>query len=292
MTHSMTAFARGEHEFDWGTASWELRSVNHRYLDVSLRMPEDFRALEATVRERLTGALKRGKVEGNLRVNQRALEESNITLNTALVQQLKNAAERLAEMVPSATALSTAELLRWPGVIEPPSIDSESIKTAVLETLDATIEDFVSFRAREGAQISRLIDERCQTVCDISALVRTDLPRLLDAQRQKLIDRVQEICNEVDAERIELEIALLAQKADVAEELDRLDTHIEEVRRLIGSKSANRKPMGRRLDFLMQELNREANTLGSKSINVATTNASIDLKVAIEQMREQVQNIE
>lgn len=298
MARSMTAYAREEVDAPWGRASWELRSVNHRYLEPSLRLPEEWRSLEGKVRDRLASSLKRGKVDCTLRFQPSIGHGGELTLNLALARQLVRAGNTLAGLMQadhatSRPTLPTGEILRWPGVIEPDAIDTDRLGSELLELLDRGIEELVASREREGAELARLIGERCDEVERIVTALKPAIPDIIAAQRERLRERLADLSRGLpsaglDSGRLEQEMTLFAQKIDVSEELDRLQTHTAEVHRILTRSG----PIGRRLDFLMQELNREANTLGSKSADVATTQASVDLKVLIEQMREQIQNLE
>ena len=288
MARSMTAFARQEAVKDWGSMTLELRSVNHRYLDVSLRMPEDFRNLESKIREKISDKLARGKVEVSLRFSRTETSGGEIIIDKELVQQIANAGREIDHILYNPQAVSSLEVLRWPGVIKTPELDSSELSSALFELLDVTLDDLMEGRAREGDKLAELIQQRCQSISDVIVEVKKRLPEIMQIWREKLLKRMQDASVEVDENRVEQELVILAQKTDVDEELDRLVTHVAEVERVL----KDQKPIGRRLDFLMQELNREANTLGSKSIDTETTKASVDLKVFIEQMREQIQNLE
>ena len=294
MVHSMTAFAREELDADWGTAAWELRSVNHRYLDVSLRLPEDLRSLDAKVRERIAAKVRRGKVEGSLRIQPSADAGGRPELDLKLVRRLLVAARKVetqALEIPGGPRLrspTAIDVLRWPGVVEPPAVDRDSIASATLGLLDRTLAELVAARAREGAKLGETVAHRCGEIARIATGVRSVLPEVQERYRARLVARLEEARAEVDASRLAHELVMFASRTDVAEELDRLDAHVSEVRDALAGDS----PVGRRLDFLMQELQREANTLGSKSSDPDTSRASVELKVLIEQMREQVQNIE
>ncbi|MEH6492016.1 YicC/YloC family endoribonuclease [Halopseudomonas sp.] len=288
MVNSMTAFARSELSTDQGNLAWEIRSVNHRYLEVTLRLPEAFRELEGPLRERLRKQLARGKVECTLRFNASDDANQSLTLNQPLVEQLAKAAEQIADQLANPAAVNPLELLAWPGVLSGQERDQAALVKTARELFEPALSELKAHRAREGAELKLLIEERLASISDRTALLREMMPTLLSAHRQKLIDRFNEAKLELDSTRVEQEIVMLAQKIDVAEELDRLDTHVVETRRVLDSKDA----IGRRLDFLMQEFNREANTLGSKAIDTRSTQAAVDLKVFIEQMREQIQNIE
>ena len=289
MITSMTAFARSEQHREFGTLIWELRSVNQRYLEPSFKLPDFARSSEHLLRAKLKKALARGKVECQLRLEKNSNDTtSHIHVNTDLLKELLAANQQIANRMLQAAPEQASTFLKWPGVIEAAETDKQALEDALLAAFDDALAQLTEHRQREGEQLKKLIEQRLDTILTISEQVRKALPDIITRQKQKLLDRFAELQLAVDKERIEQEIVLLAQKIDVDEELDRLLTHIREIR-LTLTKGG---PCGRRLDFLMQELNREANTLGSKSINSETTQAAVDLKVAIEQMREQVQNIE
>jgi uncharacterized protein (TIGR00255 family) len=287
MIRSMTAFARQELEADWGALTWELRSVNHRYLEVSLRLPDELRSLETAVRERAARRLGRGKLDCNLRykpIQRRAA----LALDTQALDQTLAACELIRSQLPDAAAINPLDLLRWPGVIQEESADPAPLAEAALALFDQALNELVATRDREGAQIHEILRTRLDAMEPLVASARARLPEVLARIRDKLRLRVQELTASPDPDRLEQELAYIAQKMDVDEELDRLTGHIAEVRRVFELA----EPVGRRLDFLMQEFNREANTLGSKSADSETTKVSVELKVLIEQMREQVQNVE
>jgi len=288
MIRSMTAFARSERTEQWGTAYWELRSVNNRYLDVTPRLPEEARAVESAVRERVRAKLGRGKVDCSLRLTLGATNNASLELNLELAKRVSDATREIDALLHDPSRVNAIDVLRWPGVVQTQSPDVDALGKAVLDLLDEALAQLVATREREGQHIAALLSQRCDDIQAIIEAVRTRLPEVLEACRQRLRDRLAELVEQLNEERLEQEIALVAQKTDVAEELDRLDAHVKEVRRVVEKE----QPAGRRLDFLMQELNREANTLGSKSIDTETTRASVDLKVLIEQMREQIQNVE
>ncbi len=289
MIRSMTAFARQASQHDWGSLIWEIRSVNHRYLEPSFKLPESMRRLENDLRERLRKTLSRGKVKCSLRVQfQAGGGSSQLSINTELLTQLISAGESVQQQLNEPSALNPLQLLQWPGIMSEPETDSDLMCEQALALFQVTLEQLVESREREGAALKLFIEQRLDTIGDITAAVKQQLPKILQAQRQKLQERLQELKTELNEDRLEQEMVILAQKADVDEELDRLDAHLIEVRRVLNKGGA----CGRRLDFLMQELNREANTLSSKSIVTDTTQAAVELKVLIEQMREQIQNIE
>ena len=290
MTQSMTAFTRQQLDQDSGSLAWEIRSVNHRYLEVSVRLPESLRALENPVRDALRKRLSRGKVECQLRLQTEAADNSSgaLQVNTALLDQVVQAAKAVGSVAPDAAPLTTADLLRWPGVVSAPVVDSKALEADAMALFTVALDDFVATREREGIELAECVSQRVDSVRAIVANVRVMMPEILSKQREALFTRVQDLGVELETGRLEQEVALLCQKADIDEELDRLGAHLNEVERVLASD----EQQGRRLDFLMQELNREANTLSSKSIVVETTRSAVDLKVFIEQMREQIQNIE
>lgn len=287
MVHSMTAFARVERAGSQGTLVWELRSVNHRYLEPHLRLHDALRDLEGAVREGLRQGLSRGKVECTLRLH----EDSNgkpLKVDHVRAAQLVAAAEEVAGLIKQPAPLNPLEVLSWPGVLVADASDPQALNAEALALFDEALAELKAGRLREGQELARLINERLDKMATEVTTLRALVPQMLAAQRQKIIDRFGDLKAELDPQRLEQEMVLLAQKSDVAEELDRLSTHVNEVRRVLKSGGA----AGRRLDFLMQELNREANTLGSKAFDPRSTQAAVNLKVLIEQMREQVQNIE
>jgi uncharacterized protein (TIGR00255 family) len=288
MVRSMTAFARQEREGDWGALTWELRSVNHRYLEVSLRLPDELRTLETAVRERAARRLGRGKLDCNLRFKPALRRDAALRLDEQALGQVIAACEQIRARLPQAAPVDPLDLLRWAGVILEECSDPAPLAEAALVLFDQALNELVTTREREGAQIQDILRTRLDAMEPLVAGARARLPEILARIRDKLRIRVVELTASVDPDRLEQELAFLAQKMDVDEELDRLTGHIAEVRRVL--KLA--EPVGRRLDFLMQEFNREANTLGSKSADSETTRISVELKVLIEQMREQVQNVE
>lgn len=289
MPRSMTGFARREAKLPWGTLVWEIRSVNHRYLEPNFRLPEDFREIEPALRDAMRKALQRGKVEASLNVHWEQEGESELGVNLAKVAQLTKAANQINQLLgDEAAPVNALEILRWPGVIQKQELDRDALHQAALELFDSALDSLIEHRSREGAELEQLILSRLDSVSAQVVKVRARMPEILAAQRDKLQAKLSALQVELDPERLEQEIVLLAQKADVDEELDRLDTHVIEVKRSLKQTDS----LGRRLDFLMQELNREANTLSSKSIVSDTTQAAVELKVLIEQMREQIQNIE
>ncbi|QZA81965.1 YicC family protein [Deefgea piscis] len=288
MIYSMTGYASAQRELSHGVLSVELRAVNHRFLDLSLRLPEEFRALEGAIREKLSGRLNRGKLECRLNFNVREAANTQLRLNNALVAELLRLADQVKEHQASAGDLRMADILRWPGVIESDALPTELLQTTALEVLDVALLDFLASRAREGAKLAAILLERVEAMDALIAGVKPLLPQIISDYEAKLTLRFVEAIGCGDDDRVRQEMVIFAQKVDILEEIDRLQTHIAELRRIL-QKGGN---AGKRLDFLMQELNREANTLGSKSVSVETTKVAMELKVLIEQMREQVQNIE
>jgi uncharacterized protein (TIGR00255 family) len=288
MTLSMTAFDRIDRTTEWGELAWDLRTVNHRYLEKSPRLPEILRALEPKIRTAVRKVLTRGKVDLNVRFQAKAAGSEKIELDTDLVKKLLAAADEVGHMAGGAQPIEVAEVLRWPGVIKEQEFDNAALQKQVMDCLAEALAELVQTRQREGDKLQAMMLERVEAMKKTVSGVNEILPELLENYRKRLTDRLQEIIAEVDQDRVEQELVIYAQKTDVAEELDRLNVHLGEVERVLNQK----KPVGRRLDFLMQELNREANTLGSKATDIRLTNAAVDLKVLIEQMREQVQNIE
>ncbi|PRY73205.1 YicC/YloC family endoribonuclease [Halomonas ventosae] len=287
MAHSMTAFSRQDRDTAAGTLQLELRSVNQRYLEPHFRLPEALRDLEPMFREALRARLARGKVECTLRFEP-AGDEAVPAVDRARLAALATALGEVRESVPGAAMPDALSLLGHPGVLDSRGPDMEAVKQEALALFQAALDDLVTGRAREGEKLAALIRERLAAVNGQVAEVRRLMPQILERQRAQLLERLEAIRAELDPQRLEAELVLLAQKADVDEELDRLATHVAEVERQLGQPG----PVGRRLDFLMQELNREANTLSSKSVVAATTRCAVELKVLIEQMREQIQNIE
>lgn len=287
MIRSMTAYARRETKGEWGSAAWELRSVNQRYLETYIRLPEQFRGLEPVVRERIRNRLTRGKIEVNLRFEADPRAQSALVLNEKLAVQLVQAANWV-KMQSDEGEINPVDILRWPGVMSAEEQDLDAISAQLLTALDAAIDDFISARESEGTALKALIEQRLQGVSAEVIKVRTHMPDVLKWQRERLVARLEDAQVQLENNRLEQELVMLAQRVDVAEELDRLEAHVKETYNILKKKEA----VGRRLDFMMQEFNRESNTLGSKSINAEITASAIELKVLIEQMREQIQNIE
>jgi uncharacterized protein (TIGR00255 family) len=287
MTKSMTAFSRRSIQCEWGTAVWELRSVNHRYLDICARVPDSFRDLETILRELCKKYVGRGKIDCLLRID---ISQNNgeITTNGAVIEQCILRCEELASQIKNPAKISPLDILKWPGVIEDVKKDHSTLNIALVALFEEALIELVENRHREGVQLQLLIEQRLKGVSDELAEVRQKFPIFLAARKQKMVHKFNEISLEIDQGRLEQELVIIAQKSDVEEELDRLDAHLTEIHLTF----KRQEPIGRRLDFLMQELTREANTLGSKSIATDITQSSIELKVLIEQMREQIQNIE
>ncbi len=288
MIRSMTAFAREERRDQVGELVWEIRSVNHRFLEAFVRLPDDFRALETTVRERVAARLGRGKVECALRFKPAASTVASVQVNRALAERLVAAARALSDLLPGSPNPTAYDVLRWPGVIETDTQDLTPAQVAATELLDRALDSLTDARAREGGRLAELIAQRCQALRGWVAKARERMPLVVEATRGRLQARLAEVAEQLDPARLEQEMVLLAQRLDVDEEMDRLSTHLTEVERVL----KRPEPAGRRLDFLMQELNREANTLSSKSADAELTSIAVEMKVLIEQMREQVQNIE
>jgi len=288
MLRSMTAFARSERPCDDWLIVWELRSVNHRYLELGLRLPEAVRSLEPTVRERMTQTLNRGKVDAALKLQSAPGTGAGLALNRPLVERLLDLTAEVESLMGPGTGLQVGDVLRWPGAVGEAELNQEQLQAGVLAGLDAALADLVATRAREGERIAQLLRQRCAGCAEQVARVRRRRPDVLARQRELLLARLAGLPVEPDSNRLEQELAIAAQRLDVAEELDRLDAHLAE----IGDVFVRGEPVGRRLDFLSQELNREANTLSSKSCDTETTRAAVELKVLIEQMREQIQNVE
>lgn len=288
MIQSMTAFSRTQSQGEWGSAVCELRSINHRYLELVVRLPDNLHELEVVIRERIRNHIKRGKIEFNLRYQPGDVAGTEITINKHLAEKICHANEEIAKMLKAPAPINTMGILQWPGILQIAELDLEKIEDEVVELLEKALQDLVAARGREGDELKHLFLQRLEGMKVEIAKVRQRMPEILNAQRERLMKRFTDAKLEMDSGRLEQEMVLFAQRTDVMEELDRLDAHISEVRRVLKQGGV----AGRRLDFLMQELNREANTLGSKSVDVDTTRASVELKVLIEQMREQVQNVE
>ena len=268
--------------------TWELRAVNHRYLDVQFRLPEELRPKESVFKQQVSGVLKRGKVECALHLKRDAAQQAEMELNSNLVALIGKRITEISKTLPQAAAPDAIDILRWPGVIVESEIDAEPLFDAAAELLDQALSAMASMRASEGKRIGQMLVARCDDIGVLVTAVRKRMPDVLASAHAKQRERIERLDVEADPARLEVELALIAQKLDVDEELDRLNSHLVEIRDVL----SRDEPVGRRLDFLMQELNREANTLGSKSGDSATTKAAVELKVLIEQMREQIQNLE
>jgi len=284
----MTAFARQEEQNEQGELTCEVRSVNHRYLEVSLRFDECFRSLEMPIRKLFAEKLSRGKVDAVLRYKVLDSDLSSLNIDRNLAKSVVENCEVIAELSTQAAPIDPLKVLQWPGVLKAESLDQVALHNSIMTLVRRAIDELIVTRKTEGRALEAMIAQRCVEIDDIAKEVRRRMPEILIEHQQRLQERVTELKVSLDPERLEQEMVLLAQKNDVAEELDRLESHIVEVQNVL----QRDEPIGRRLDFLMQELNREANTLGSKSINTETTNHTVQLKVLIEQMREQIQNIE
>jgi uncharacterized protein (TIGR00255 family) len=287
MIRSMTGFARRERQFTWGLLAWELKTVNHRFLEVGCRLPEEFRSAESDFRQSIAGAVRRGKVDCSLHFRP-AVVATSLEVDAELLASLTARAQQAASQAGAAARIQVLDLLRWPGVVRDQSRDTGPMIAAAHALLAEALSDLTRFRDSEGARLGDALEQRCAGLLDFAAAVTERLPEVRARIRTKLLERIAQLCSDVDHDRLEQELAILAQRLDVDEEIDRLRGHVAEVRKAFGGQ----EPAGRRLDFLMQELNREANTLSSKSQDIQTTRAAVDMKVLIEQMREQVQNIE
>lgn len=287
MPRSMTAFARNTIEFSWGSVTCELRSVNHRFLETGFRLPETMREIEMPLREIARKALNRGKVDCSVQLNFNH-SDAPINADMTLARRYIDIAETIAAELQNPAPVSPLDIMAWPGILKDQDVATQDLHQAAKQTFKATVDKLLEGRQREGEKLADMIELRLGGIEAQIALVRSELPSILDYQRQRLQDKLKDLRAQLDEDRLEQEMVIVANRADVDEELDRLEAHISEIRLALQSADS----IGRRLDFLMQELNREANTLGSKSISTITTQASVELKVLIEQMREQIQNIE
>ena len=287
MPRSMTAFARNTIDFPWGSVTCELRSVNHRFLETGFRLPETLRQVEMSLREIARKKLSRGKVDCSIQLAFNSAD-STVSPDLMLAKQYIDIAQELAKQIDNPAAISPLDIMRWPGVLKEQDVESEHLQTAAIETFNATVTQLLEGRQREGDKLADMIEQRLVGIQEQLTIVRENLPDILAHQRARLEEKMVDMKSQLDEGRLEQEMVIIANRTDVDEELDRLDVHIAEIRRVLESSDS----IGRRLDFLMQELNREANTLGSKSIAGVTTQASVELKVLIEQMREQIQNLE
>ena len=288
MIHSMTGFARAEARLDWGSLTCEIRSVNHRYLEIGWRLPEELRQFEAQLRDQVAAQLKRGKVECSLRLEWVAEEGCLLEIDPALVAQLAAATAEIGAALPETAPVSPLDIMRWPGVVRERERDIDPVKTAAEDLVAATLLELSAARGREGARIRDMLTERCANLSALVGEARQRLPEIRQRLRERLLTRIAKLDLQPDEERLEQELVLQAQKMDVDEELDRIDSHVIEMGEALGRE----EPVGRRLDFLMQEFHREANTLASKSQDPETTRLAVEMKVLIEQMREQVQNVQ
>jgi uncharacterized protein (TIGR00255 family) len=287
MIRSMTGFARRERQYPWGQLAWELKTVNHRYLEVGCRLPEEFRAAEADFRQAISSTVRRGKVECSLHFRP-ATVTGALEIDAEVLAALTQRALQLAVQAGPAARIEVLDLLRWPGVVRDQSRDSAALIAAAQALLGEALVELSRFRDSEGGRLREALELRCVGLMEFAGRVAERLPEVRARMRAKLLDRIAQLTADVDHDRLEQELAILAQRLDVDEEIDRLRGHVAEVRKAF----SGQEPAGRRLDFLMQELNREANTLSSKSQDIETTRAAVDMKVLIEQMREQVQNVE
>ena len=287
MIYSMTAFARLEVKKDWGDAVWEIRSVNQRYLENFFRLPEQFRGLENTLREKLRQSLTRGKIECSLRIETKKQTNAELNLNKELANQVIQSLQWIKAQAGEGE-INLTDVLRYPGVVEAQEQDLDAIRQDLLTAFDDLLTDFIAMRGREGEKLNDIIQQRLDAIAVEADKVRSQMPAVLQWQRERLLQRFEDAQINLDPQRVEQEMILLAQRVDVAEELDRLQMHVKETTNILKKGGA----VGRKLDFMMQELNRESNTLASKSINADITASAVELKVLIEQMREQIQNLE
>ena len=288
MVKSMTAYARQEEKLSWGSVEIELRSVNHRFLEINFRLPDEVRGLEMTIRERIKEKLKRGKLDVFIRLQTKYEEGGQLAFDREFAGQIAKTLHEIDKLIYNAAPVNAVDILNWPGVLGRQEVNQDIVKETILTQLDAVLEELSKGRVREGEALKQIIAQRCIDMRQVIERVRNKMPEILQAQRERLEERLSTLKAAMDTDRLEQEMVFITQKADVDEEVDRLITHLDEIDRVMNGNEV----MGRRLDFLMQELNREANTLGSKSIANTTTQASVDMKVLIEQMREQIQNIE
>jgi uncharacterized protein (TIGR00255 family) len=287
MIASMTAFARRSHQQQWGTFTWELRSVNHRFLEISVRLPEFMRELEQAVRSQLSSKISRGKCDVFLRFSQDVNPGEGLSINTQVLAKLSQTGQEVLKYFPDAHTDLLA-VLNWPGVIENRLMDNEQVSAAAIELLRLTVNDLIEVRKAEGRQIKEFILQRLAAISQHVHQISAELPKLLELERERLATRLQEWSEQLEQQRLEQEMVLLIQKTDIAEEIQRLSGHCQAMREALDQSG----PVGRRLDFLSQELHREANTLGNKALTFSLVQASLEMKVLIEQIREQVQNIE
>jgi uncharacterized protein (TIGR00255 family) len=287
MIRSMTGFARRERQFPWGLLAWELKTVNHRFLELSCRLPEEFRSAESEFRAAVAASVRRGKVDCSLHFRP-AVMAASLEVDAELLASLISRSQQIAAQAGATARIDVLDLLRWPGVMRDATRETAPIIAAAQGLLTDALAELSRSRESEGGRLRDALEQRCAGLLEFSERVTDRLPEIRTRMRAKLLDRIAQLATNVDQDRLEQELAILAQRLDVDEEIDRLRGHVTEVRKTFDGKEA----AGRRLDFLMQELNREANTLSSKSQDIETTRAAVDMKVLIEQMREQVQNIE
>ena len=288
MIKSMTAFARRAENTDIGQVQWEIRTVNQRFLDVNFRLPEIVRHLEVPLREKLRNTLSRGKCDISLRLSADHQAKQDFAINEPLVKALTETHLKISKLARNSDFMTTTQLMQWPGVLEEPVADEKARDKILLDLFEATMQDLLAAREREGKAMQDVLQQRVDAIREQVVLVTEEFPAIQAWQKQRILDRFEEVNIDPDHDRLEQELVFLAQKSDIAEEIDRLNTHLDEIARILKKGGT----VGRRLDFLMQELNREANTLGSKSISKITTAAAVEIKVFLEQMREQIQNIE
>lgn len=287
--HSMTGFASVTTEFDGGSFTLELRSLNNRYLDLQLRLPDELRALEFTLREIINRHLARGKVECRIEFSARPGEQLMARINPAMLRQLAQWSTEVRDILPAAGSLTVAEVLRWNNVLQSAAVSqSDSLHQLVLQSLQQVLNDFLAARAREGEKLRLFLTQRIAQIEQLCTTVAPRIPTAIAAYEEKMVARLRLAMQGGDDERLRQEISLFAGKIDVDEELSRLQAHVAEVKRVL----ARSGPIGKRLDFMMQELQREANTLGAKSVDAEVSRSSMEMKLVIEQMREQIQNIE
>lgn len=286
--NSMTGFGRVETPISGGQLQWEIRSVNHRYLEIQMKLPDGFRGMEHDFRQVISDKVKRGKLDVALSLKKGADNDPVTTLNMTRARQAIDHLERIAAEINRPAAVSPSDVLRVPGVLEEETLDPQKIGPVARSALQTAVIELCESRAREGEKLQKMLEQRCNEIDSLVTATKKRMPSVLAEIRKKLEQRVESLQAKLDNERLEQELVIIAQKLDVSEELDRLVAHVAEVRSAFQSE----EPVGRRLDFLMQELNREANTLGSKSADSETTQQVVDLKVLIEQMREQIQNVE
>jgi uncharacterized protein (TIGR00255 family) len=287
MIRSMTGFARCERQFPWGMLAWELRTVNHRFLEIGMRLPEELRPAEADLRQSVSVAVRRGKVDCTLHFRP-SLASASLDVDETLLKAVTQRARQVAELAGNSAHIDVMDVLRWPGIVQDKAREAAPMTLAAQQLLAETLTELSRFRDSEGARLKDALEQRCAGLSELAQRVETRLPEIRARMRARLSERIAQMMAEIDQGRLEQELAMLAQRLDVDEEIDRLRGHVIEIRKAFEA----RDPAGRRLDFLMQELNREANTLSSKSQDIETTRAAVDMKVLIEQMREQVQNIE